>query len=70
LGGKLIDISTLTADECALLLGFITMADKAAAHFMLRKVHPWERTSEGIEWIHHHLRVNLYGAAAEADWNP
>jgi hypothetical protein len=40
------------------------MADKAAAHFTLRKTHKWERTPEAIEWIYRHLKVNLYDAAA------
>jgi hypothetical protein len=70
LGGTLVDISTLTADECELLLGFIIMADKAGAHFTLRKVHPWERTHEAIEWIYHHVTMNLYNAANRSGLEP
>jgi hypothetical protein len=70
LGGKLVDVSNLTADECDLLLGFIIMADKAAAHFTLRKTHKWERTPEAIEWIYRHLKVNLYDAAQRTGLEP
>lgn len=70
LGGKLVDVSTLTADECGLLLGFIIMADKAGAHFTLRSDHPWERTSDAIEWIYRHLKVNLYDAAHRSGLEP
>jgi len=60
LGSTLVEVSTLTADERGLLLGFIIMADKAGAHFTLRRDHPWKRTPEAIEWIYRHLKVNLY----------
>jgi hypothetical protein len=62
LGGTLVDVSTLTTDDHDLLLGFIIMADRAGAHFTLRKSHPWERTHEAVEWIHGHLKTNLYDA--------
>jgi hypothetical protein len=66
LGGTLVDVSTLTADEHDLLLGFIIMADKAGAHFTLRKTHPWERTAEAIDWIYRHLKINLYDPAGRS----
>jgi hypothetical protein len=70
LGGTLVDIGTLTGDECALLLGFIIMADKAGAHFTLRTSHPWERSHEAIEWIYRHLKTNLYDAAKRTGLEP
>ena len=70
LGGTLVDVSALTAAECDLLLGFIIMADKAGAHFTLRRTHPWERTGEAIEWIYCHLKANLYDAAHRSGLEP
>ena len=63
LGGKLIDPATLSAGERDLLLGFIVMADKAAAHFTLPMEHDWTKTDEVIKLIHGYLRSNLYDPA-------
>jgi hypothetical protein len=63
LGGKLVNVSSLSSDECTLLLGFIIMADKAGAHFTKRSPHKWEDTHEAIEWIYNHLKTNLYDFA-------
>lgn len=60
LGGTLVDISKLTAEEHKLLRGFIKMADKAGAHFTRRGDHALDRTHEAIMWIHAHLKANLY----------
>jgi hypothetical protein len=70
LGGKLVDVSKLTRDERDLLMGFMVMADKAGAHFTVRKAHPWPRTHEAIEWIHAHLKTNLYDAAGRTGLEP
>ncbi|MBI5083065.1 MAG: hypothetical protein HZB13_00480 [Acidobacteria bacterium] len=63
LGGKFIDLATLPASDETLLVGFLEMANKAAAHFTLPTDHDWERTHEAIIRIHHYLRHSLYGHA-------
>lgn len=73
LGGIPVDVSTLTAYERELLLGFMMMADKAGAHFTLRRDHPLDRTHEAIRWIHSRLRADLYDAVGrtgleQASW--
>ncbi len=60
LGGKLIDLTTLLPEDHALFIGFLTMVDKAAAHFTLPSPHDWTKTDDAILRIHHYLRINLY----------
>ncbi|MBN1807348.1 MAG: hypothetical protein JW837_19030 [Sedimentisphaerales bacterium] len=49
LGGRLVDIDTLSPDEKDLLFDFLIMADKGAAHLTLPREHGLERTHEAIE---------------------
>jgi hypothetical protein len=70
LGGRLVDVPQLAADEHDLLIGFIIMADKAGAHFTRRKPHKWQRTHEAIEWIHRRLKTNLYDAGNRSGLEP
>ena len=60
LGGKLIDVNSLPSSDKDLVIGFLGMADNAAAHLTLPAKHPWERTHEAIDRILHYLRANLY----------
>ena len=62
LGGKFIDIKSLSFSDRELFIGFLKMADKGAAHLTLPYKHPWERTHEAIERIMYYLKVNLYEA--------
>jgi hypothetical protein len=61
LGGVLIDPAALPKTEQDLLLNFLRMADKAAAHFTIPIAHDWGKTHEVILRIHHYLGINLYG---------
>lgn len=61
LGGKLYDISNLTQDEKDLLIDFLKMADKGAAHLTLPFNHPWHRTHNAIELILLLIKKNIYG---------
>ena len=70
LGGTLVEVSTLTGGECALLLGFMIMADKADAHLRCGNLILWDRTHEAIEWIYRHLKTNLYDAAKRTGLEP
>lgn len=61
LGGKFIDLATLPPGDEALFIGFLKMADKAAAHFTMPMYHDWSKTHDVILRIHHYLKVNVYG---------
>ena len=62
LGGRFIDIKSLSSSDRELFIGFLKMADKGAAHLTLPYKHPWERTHEAIERIMYYLKINLYEA--------
>jgi hypothetical protein len=63
LGGTLIDLATLSADDRHLFVGFLKMADKGAAHLTVPMKHPWEETHVAISRICWHLKVCLYDPA-------
>jgi hypothetical protein len=48
LGGKFIDLAKLPQGDKALFIGFLKMADKAAAHFTMPMTHDWSKTHEVI----------------------
>jgi hypothetical protein len=60
LGGQLLDPTALPTAERDLFFNFLTMADKAAAHFTLPMKHDWNKTDEVVLRIHHYVAVNLY----------
>ena len=70
LGGKLLDPSALPTADRDLLLGFLRMADKAAAHFTVPMSHDWARTHDVIRRVHHYLKVNLYDQAGRRGLEP
>jgi hypothetical protein len=70
LGGKLLDPAALPTADRDLFLGFLTMADKAAAHFTLPMNHDWTKTHDVIRRIHHYLNVNLYDQAGRTGLEP
>ena len=60
LGGKLVDIKTLTADEIDLLWNFLIMVDKGAAHLTLPKTQKWQKSHEAIEKILELVKKYIY----------
>jgi hypothetical protein len=65
LGGKLVDLTTLPADDRDLFIGFLKMADKGAAHLTMPMKHPWKETHVAISRICRYLKVYLYDPASE-----
>jgi hypothetical protein len=49
-----------------LFIGFLKMADKAAAHLTMPMKHPWERTHEVIALICEYLKLQLYARTGRA----
>ena len=70
LGGLRVDPATLSVNEQKLFLDFLTMADKAAAHFTIPKSHDWTKTHDVIELIHGYLKSNLYDAVGRTGLEP
>jgi hypothetical protein len=62
LGGTSINIATLTADDVSLLIGFLKMADKGAAHLTMPMRHPVEDTHIAIARICELVKAHLYDA--------
>jgi len=60
LGGELVEINNLKPKEKQLLLGFLKMVDKGAAHLTLPMKHQWEKTHEAIDFILDLLQKHLY----------
>jgi len=65
LGGKLVDLTTLPAEDRDLFVGFLKMADKAAAHLTMPAKHPWEDAHVAITLICRYLKVHLYYPAGQ-----
>lgn len=66
LGGRSVDIGTLSGAEKDMLLGFIVMADKAGAHLTKPLAHDLNHYDEGIVWLCKRLKTHLYDAAGRA----
>jgi len=62
LGGTSVDISALMPDDVALLIGFLKMADKGAAHLTLPMPHPVDQTHIAIVRICELVKAHLYDA--------
>ena len=59
LGGKLVDISKISASDKNLFVGFLKMADKNV-HLTQPMNHPWDKTHEVIVCIVSYLKQYLY----------
>jgi hypothetical protein len=66
LGGKLVDISTISEDDQNMLLSFIIMADKAGAHFTVPKPHDRTTIPNVIVMIHGLVKTHLYDATGRS----
>ena len=67
LGGKRVDVTAIAPADQKILLDFIIMADKAAAHFT--RPHPHDRTTipNVIKMIHGFLKTHLYDVVGRTD---
>jgi hypothetical protein len=65
LGGKLVDLKSLPEADRDLFIGFLKMADKAAAHLTKPMKHPLENTHIAISRICLYLQTYLYNPAGK-----
>ncbi|MCF8454139.1 MAG: hypothetical protein K9G42_13105, partial [Pedobacter sp.] len=63
LGGKLIDLSTLSQTDKDDFFNFLIMADKGAAHLTLPRRHDWENTHFVIDKIVSYVKTHIYSPA-------
>ncbi len=66
LGGELVDITKIPSADHDLIMGFLKMADQAAAHFTIPIDHKWERTHDVVLLVHQYLKVHLYERTGRA----
>ena len=60
LGGNLVDIEELPDNEYNLIVGFLKMADKGAAHLTMPYNHPVNETYKAIELIIKLIKEHIY----------
>jgi len=60
LGGKLVDLNTLSQTDKDDFLNFLIMSDKGAAHLTLPRRHDWENTHVVIDKIVSLVKTNVY----------
>lgn len=60
LGGRLVDVAALHADDRDIFARFLKMADKACAHLTTPDQHPWPETHEAIRRVCRYLKTHLY----------
>ncbi|HEY2382991.1 MAG TPA: hypothetical protein VGK48_17580 [Terriglobia bacterium] len=70
LGGRRVDVKKLFPDEKQLILNFLTMADKAAAHFTSPMSHDWDKTHDVIKIVHRLLKTQLYDPTGRTGLEP
>jgi hypothetical protein len=70
LGGRRVEVKTLFPDEERLIFNFLTMADKAAAHFTIPMSHNWGNTHDVIKIVHRLLKIQLYDPAGRTGLEP
>jgi hypothetical protein len=67
LGGTRVRISSISVADQKMLLDFLIMADKAAAHFTSPKPHDRTTIPRVVVLIHAYLKTHLYDAVGRTD---